>query len=142
VLIGVIAVSTVILLGGAMLWSRTFPWSGPPVCPNCRVPYQVLTDPPGDGARRTYEVLACLHCANTSTRVHGSPSRFAYCPACTQRTLETPVKRLPPSLENPLQVEVDERCHVCGYEDVRVVPPPWSSQRGRGKVIPFPARPR
>lgn len=149
-LIAVILVSAVVMMVAFMLYSRTSPFERTPRCPNCEIPYLKLVDPQDEraahtGPRRTYEVLACPQCTNTTTRVYGTPSRFAYCPACNQRTLETPARRLPPSIEAPLAVEIDERCHVCGYTHHLVLPPQFEDApmaAGRGKIIPFPTSER
>lgn len=138
-LLSVIALSASIFFVGALVASRTSPFGRAPLCPNCQIPYQAITAPHDGGARRTYEVLACVQCANTTTRVLGAASRFAHCPSCNQRALEIPVRRLPPTPENPLQVEVEERCHVCGHDDVVALPSAWQPRRGRGTVIPFPS---
>lgn len=137
-LIGVILVSTIVLLGSVLLYTRATPFDRPVRCPNCRIPYLALVDSTPRGAPvRSYRVLACPQCTNTITRVHGTASRFAYCPACSQRTLETPAKRLSPTISAPLAVEVEERCHVCGHTDVVVLPNVIQADLG-GKVIPFP----
>lgn len=141
-LIATIALASVILLGGMMLYTRTSPFERHPHCPNCSVAYITMA-PSGTG--RSYEVLACPECTNTITRVHGTPSRFAYCPSCQQRTLETPTRRLAPTVEAPLAVSVDERCHICGYGEQRVLPEPSErpvavGEPRLGKVIPFPER--
>ncbi|MEZ4316530.1 MAG: hypothetical protein R3F61_03470 [Myxococcota bacterium] len=148
-LIGVILVSALVMMVGFTLYSRTSPFERTPRCPNCHIPYLELVDPDRIGSnrggpRRTYDVLACPQCTNTTTRVYGTPSRFAYCPSCNQRTLETPARRLAPTLEAPLAVEVEERCHVCGYAHHLVLPPQHESpaSAGRGKVIPFPGAKR
>ncbi|MCB9678878.1 MAG: hypothetical protein H6737_27500 [Alphaproteobacteria bacterium] len=142
-LIGVILFAACTMLVALLLYTRTSPFQRTPLCPNCQIPYLKLVDPPDSPERRSYEVLACPQCTNTTTRVHGSPSRFAYCPSCNQRTLETPARRLPPTLEAPLSVEIDERCHVCGHEHVVILPPPFHTPVVmRGRVIPFPGAKR
>lgn len=137
-MIGTILVSAVVLFVGAMVYTRTRPFDGPPKCPSCDVPYLEL--PQGE-EHRTYDVLVCTECTNTSTVVFGTASRFAYCPTCRQRTLEMPVRRLAPMPDAPLSVEVAEHCHVCGHRDEVVLPEP-GVRIGRGKVIPFPTRGR
>lgn len=99
-------------------------------CPTCRVPYQVLSEA-GEGPNTTYDVLACPQCANTATLVHGARNHLSYCPACTNRTLETPTVRRPG--KQPI-VEVREHCHLCGFEQTFEVRAPAT----RGRVIPFP----
>ncbi len=151
-LIFTIALTATVMLVGFLLYTRTSPFERTARCPNCEVAYLELVEA-GEPAR-SYAVLACPQCTNTSTRVHGSPSRFAYCPSCRQRTLETPTRRLPPDIDAPLAVEVEERCHVCGHHDVLVLPAPHARglrvqaeaggasestpRHTRRTVIPFP----
>jgi hypothetical protein len=151
-LISISLITAAVMFVGFMLYTRTSPFDRPARCPNCEVPYIELAPPADDsGSQRTYAVLACPQCTNTSTRVHGTPSRFAYCPSCRQRTLETPTRRLPPDLDAPLAVEVEERCHLCGHHDAVVLPAqPLRDHRihaeagagtpppHRRTVIPFP----
>lgn len=120
-IVGTIAFAAVVLFVSTMVYSRTGPFGSTPSCPTCEVPFLVL-DVPAEPERRTYDVLVCPECTNSVTRVLGARSRFAWCPACRQRTLETPVHRLPPTPERPLAVEVEEHCHVCGYRDLVELP--------------------
>ncbi|MCA9568907.1 MAG: hypothetical protein KC656_13755 [Myxococcales bacterium] len=131
-----VVVATVVLFAGSMLYARARPFRPPAICPSCAVHMLEL---PRTLAPAPYDILICPHCANTVTRVHGMNSRFAACPACRQRTLETRVQRLPPTPETPIGVAVDELCHVCGHQD-HVVLPPEGVPAGKGKVIPFPRR--
>ena len=143
-LIAIVALSTGVLLSATLLYSRAAPLAGPPQCPNCHVMYVRLGSSAEDEAHRShraYEVFACPECTNTITRVHGAPSRFAYCPSCAQRTLETPTRRLSPTIDAPLAVAIEERCHVCGFHDERVLPEsgtPFEMPSAKGQVIPFP----
>lgn len=114
-LIATILVGAVVLLGSMLLYTRTRPLATTPTCPTCEADYLILEPPDEGGVRRTYDVLVCPECTNAITRVQGTKSRFAWCPACRQRTLETPVRRLPPAPLRPLAVEVEEQCHVCGF---------------------------
>lgn len=120
-------------------------------CPTCEIPLVRLTQGPSTepGDVRSYDVLACPTCTNTLTLVHGTRSRFAYCPACQQRTLETPCIRLAPEPDDPLPpgtlcIEVRERCHLCEHAEDTLIcietdltieeeDPPR-----QGQVIPFP----
>ena len=45
-------------------------------CPNCHAEYELISAA-GDGPNASYDVLACLFCVNTSTRVHGTQSELA-----------------------------------------------------------------
>lgn len=140
-MIATVLVAAMVLMGCTMVYTRARPFGGPARCPSCDVNLVELPSLDDEGEeRRTYDVLVCPHCTNTSTRVLGTRSRFAWCPQCRNRTLETPVVRLPPTPTAPIAVQVDERCHVCGFTDTRVLPEQqgWSPQKG--KVIPFPTR--
>jgi len=79
----------------------------------------------------TYEVLVCAPCANVATLVHGQKSRFAYCPACTNRALRAPALLRPDGV-----VEIHEHCELCDYRLQRTLPA--VAPRPAGKVIPFP----
>lgn len=110
-------------------------------CPTCRIPMIPLTSGPSTDPEhvRSYDVLACPSCTNAVTMVHGTRSQCAYCPACHQRTLETPcIRRSSPASDAP-EVEVREHCHICGYEAIVVIrgeAPPEPT--ARGQVIRFP----
>lgn len=106
-------------------------------CPTCGVGYQVVS-PAGSGPNLTYDVLACPSCANTATMVRGGRGHPAHCPACGNRTLETPSVRLP---GEPIRVEVREHCPMCRHERTLVVGDTLHLPHGHaplGKVIPFP----
>ena len=130
-----VGLGALILLAGTALYTRTQLFGGSSACPSCAVPFIAIPQEP----RPNYDVLVCAQCANTVTAVHGGPSRFAACPDCHQRTLEVTAVRLPPSVHAPIAVECHELCHVCNYQDVRLLP---ESGRpvARGLVIPFPTR--
>ncbi len=105
-------------------------------CPSCDVPMDAL--PMGSTADQphgTYEVLVCRECRNAATLAHGQRFRYAWCPACLQRSLETPCIRLPDD-DGKTVVEVHEECQLCGFTSTRrfegTAPP-------RGLVLPFPA---
>lgn len=134
-LLPAIVLGSVVLLVGAVLYTRTRLLGGPPVCPSCAAAFIPL--PQGD--RPAYDVLVCPQCANTMTAVHGGPSRFAACSECNQRTLEVNARRLPPTPEAPIAVECFEHCHVCNHQDRRILPDQPLEPR-RGVVIPFPQR--
>jgi hypothetical protein len=119
-------------------------------CVSCGVGL-VAVDIRSDGAlRASYEVMACPHCTNALTLVHGTRARYATCPDCRQRTLETPCIRLPdapstnPPPETRRRVEVHEHCHLCGHAAVIEVsdqpfePQSQAAHHPRGQVIPFP----
>lgn len=128
----------VIVLSALVFTVAAVAYRGLPVrqCPTCRTDYEVVAEA-GGGPNLTYDVLACPQCANTATRVHGSHSHLAYCPACRNRALETPSVRT--SLQPPA-VEIREFCHLCDFQrtyEVRAenLPP-------LAEVIPFPTRQR
>ena len=127
------------MLAGFIYASRHSIWDPEPRCVNCGQLYLILNPPDAFEERRFYEILVCPHCTNAATRVHGRISRFAICPRCNQRTLETPVRRLPPTRLAPVAVEVSEHCHVCAFEEEYRIPDHKRPQR-QGKVLPF--RPR
>lgn len=114
-------------------------------CPSCgRTLVSLGRDGPDltsrsiDGDPLTYEVLVCPTCTNALTHVHGARSRYAYCPECRHRTLETPCIRLPDSVDGRRRVEVHEQCTLCGHHDLREVGDPPKIPERRGQVIPFP----
>lgn len=108
-------------------------------CPSCGVPLAVISPNDADGPLG-YEVLACPRCTNALTLVHGSRARYAYCPECHQRTLETPCIRLPDTPEGQRRVEVHEHCHLCGHMAVREVSDPPVEPAKRGQILPFRRR--
>lgn len=113
-------------------------------CPSCGVelvPTPIARD---GGAADTYEVLCCPRCSNAVTLVHGVRHRFAHCPDCHQRTLETPCIRLPDGPDGQRRVEVHETCHLCAHHAVREwSDKPWEIAAKRGLVLPFrPKGPR
>jgi hypothetical protein len=101
-------------------------------CPNCHAEYELISAA-GDGPNASYDVLACPFCVNTSTRVHGTQSELAWCPACRNQTLETPSLRLP---GEGRRIEVREHCGICEFERSYVVGE--GEIRPLGRVIPFP----
>lgn len=103
-------------------------------CPACR---DAMIDLPRTEAR-AYEVLACPRCPTAVTLAVGQRARLSWCPTCKQRALETPCHRQP-SEDGSLVVEVHERCHLCGHEDIHIVEGPAPP---RGLVVPFPPEPR
>ena len=112
-------------------------------CPSCGVeltPLRVARD----GAIAAYEVMCCPRCSNAVTLVHGVRHRFAHCPDCHQRTLETPCIRLPDSADGHRRVEVHESCHLCAHHAIRELSDgPWETPMKRGLVLPFrPKDPR
>lgn len=115
-------------------------------CPSCRTPMQTLARPGDDaeavqpGTRAagvpSYEVLVCDGCCNAATLVHGHQSRFAYCPACLNRSLRTPCIRRPDGA-----VKVEERCDLCGFRAERTFHDHSEEEAEdppMGQVIPFP----
>lgn len=104
-------------------------------CPNCRTPMAALPDEAPLGVR-SYRVHACRTCTNVVTQVHGARSRWAWCPACRQRALETPVHRLPNAPDGSPQAEVHELCHICGHELMVRLPELTPVAQG-GKVLHF-----
>lgn len=113
-------------------------------CPSCGDPMRPVDLSPADrpaparaGVRSdgretpTYEVLVCEPCANTATLVHGQKSRFAYCPACTNRSLRAPALLRPDGT-----LEIHEECELCGYRSTAHLP--IGASRPAGQVIPFP----
>ncbi len=100
-------------------------------CPTCKVDYEVISET--GGMNLTYDVLACPRCSNCATRVHGTHSHLAYCPACRNRSLETPSVRT--SLQPP-EIEIRENCHLCGFQ--RTFAARGEEPRKIGVVIPFP----
>lgn len=112
-------------------------------CPSCGVELVALRVA-RDAGPASYEVLACPRCSNAITLVHGVRHRFAHCPDCHQRTLETPCIRLPDGPDGQRRVEVHESCHLCAHQAVRELSDgPWESPTKRGLVLPFrPKDPR
>ncbi|HMV67226.1 MAG TPA: hypothetical protein PKA64_10275 [Myxococcota bacterium] len=104
-----------------------------PRCPACHVPYE-LVSAAGQGPNAAYDVLACPFCACTATRVPGTRSPLAWCPACHGQSLHVRCIRLP---GDPLEVEVHELCAACEYEREYSVGE-GGLDRPLGKVIPFP----
>ena len=100
-------------------------------CPSCATRLAPL---PLAQLHRSYEVLVCATCTNTVTAVHGARSESAYCPSCRQRSLETPVVRLPNGKHGPL-VEVHEYCHLCEHQENVVF---GRQDDERGRVLEFP----
>ncbi|MEN0063069.1 MAG: hypothetical protein AAGA48_13020 [Myxococcota bacterium] len=106
-------------------------------CTVCGAERVVIEAPPD--RHRTYDVLACPHCTDVVTMVHGQPSRFATCPSCSQFGLEveatavglTEVGELP-------AIEVEESCRICGYADEWSVPDRIDELPNN--VIEFPRR--
>ena len=133
-----------LLMGFALLGAALWVLRRQRRCPSCSEPMRAVDLGPADrpaSARAgvpsagvetpTYEVLVCARCTNAATLVHGQKSRFAYCPACTNRALRAPALLRPDGV-----VEVHEHCELCGYRLQRELPalPP----RPAGIVIPFP----
>ncbi len=111
-------------------------------CPSCRVDLVSLnpmTEGKGPGPLG-YEVLVCPRCTNALTLVAGSRSRYAFCPECRQRTLETPCIRIPDGPEGQPRVEVHENCQLCGHQAVREVGDVPPTNDKRGQVLQFPIR--
>jgi uncharacterized protein YbaR (Trm112 family) len=130
------AVATGLLIAALVLWVLRRQRR----CPSCRVPLAVVADAEtttADGLPLGYEVLACPLCTNALTLVHGTRTRYAYCPECRQRTLETPCIRLPDSDDGAHRVEIHEHCHLCGYMAVREASDPPRAPEKRGQVLPF-----
>jgi hypothetical protein len=119
-------------------------------CPSCGVELVAVGDGTSDdGVRLTYDVLACPHCRNVLTMVEGKRSRYATCPECKERTLETACIRLPdaagaqpvgdgPDSQPQRRVEVHEHCHLCDHGAVREISDAPHGPSKRGQVIPFP----
>lgn len=106
-------------------------------CPSCHIPLVPVTTSADGGPPLTYEVLACPTCTNAITLVHGNRARYAWCPECRQRTLETPCIRLPDAGGKP-RVDVHEHCHLCGHAAIREVGEPGDKPLRRGIVLAFP----
>jgi hypothetical protein len=115
-----------------------------PACPASRGPVALLVPVVEDLPRRSYEVCGCGTCRTAIATVHGVPSRWAYCPACFQRTLQVDWAVVPEP--GDLEVSVDERCHLCGHEDGVTMWLPVDDDASLredarlGRVIPFPSR--
>jgi hypothetical protein len=110
-------------------------------CPSCGVHLVNIAHPgsrAADGTTITYEVLVCPSCTNALTLIAGSRQRYAWCPECRQRTLETPCIRLPDTAEGRRRVEVHEHCHLCGHMAVREIGDPALAPAKRGQVLQFP----
>ncbi len=111
-------------------------------CPSCGVNLVTVAQPgstAADGAQVTYEVLACPSCTNALTLIAGSRQRYAWCPECRQRTLETPCIRLPDTAEGRRRVEVHEHCHLCGHLAVRELGDAGEAAPSkRGQILHFP----
>lgn len=134
-----------LILAGALTWAMRRKRD----CPSCGLPLVSLgrhgTDLVSksiDGDPLTYEVLVCPRCTNALINVHGARSRYADCPDCHQRTLETPCIRLPDTPESRRRVEVHEHCPLCGHMAVREVADPPFSPSKRGQVLQFPGNRR
>lgn len=134
------ALCTVSLVAGGVMWALRRQRN----CPSCRVALVPLGKGPEnvshsvDGELLTYEVLVCPRCTNALTNVHGARSRYAFCPECRQRTLETPCIRLPDTADGRRRVEVHENCHLCDHGAVREVADPSNTPARRGQVLQFP----
>jgi hypothetical protein len=98
-------------------------------CPTCRDSLMELPKP----EERTYEVLACPRCPTAVTLAVGQRARLSWCPSCRQRALDTPCIRQPDA-DGTVAVEVQERCHLCGHEEVLLIE---TSAPPRGLVVPF-----
>ena len=98
-----------------------------PACPRCDGSLQRIL--PMDPLH-LYEVLSCSECSAIVTTAQGRGARHTWCPACRQRALELSVNLTASGLE------VNERCHLCGHSETRVVPMPDAAPRGI--VIDFP----
>jgi len=111
-------------------------------CPSCRVELVSLNpQKTGDGAGPLgYEVLVCPRCTNALTLVAGSRSRYAFCPECRQRTLETPCIRIPDGQDGQPRVEVHENCQLCGHQAVREVGDTGPQKEKKGQVLQFPGK--
>jgi hypothetical protein len=101
-------------------------------CPSCGVEL-VTVSRPGEGPNVAYEVVACPHCSQTGTIVHGARATVAVCPVCHEHALELPTVRL---AGLPPRVGVRETCSACGHERSYTV---IAGDHGPGgTVIPFP----
>lgn len=107
-------------------------------CPTCRVTMVALRDAPAEGEPRSYEILACGTCDLAISAVHAVPSAWAYCPACMQRSLQIACARLPVPDGRPPVVRAQETCHLCGFEEARVLGGREPEPSRQGRVIPFP----
>lgn len=109
-------------------------------CPTCDSPWAEVCAS-GEGPNETYDILACTGCSNTATRVHGLTSSLAYCPACKHRSLATLTSRQSTTGRSPkVHVEVQETCHLCGFEHRWVTHQQTDAvdPRPMARVIPFP----
>ena len=104
-------------------------------CPSCNAALVPVES--GERPDRTWQALACPRCTTAVTLAHGTRGRFAWCPACRQRSMEVPCLRLPDEDGHPV-VEVHERCTLCGYAR-EVVVGRHSGAAPRGLVLPFPS---
>jgi hypothetical protein len=110
-------------------------------CPACLVALQPLRETRDAQPLYGYDVYACTRCTNAFTAMIGHRHRFAHCPDCHQRTLETPCIRVADGSEGQRRVEVHESCHLCGHHATREVSDlPYLSPPKRGQIVPF--RPR
>lgn len=100
-------------------------------CPTCAAPMHPIA--PVEGPAPAYEVLVCGRCRAVATATAGHASTHTWCPACRNLSLLTTPRRLGDE-EGQVRVEVEERCHLCGWEEERGFaggPPP------RGLVVDF-----
>lgn len=114
-------------------------------CPACKVALKPLAEhvEASDDAERSYEVFACNSCELAFTAVHGVASAWAYCPMCKQRSLQVQSARLPGPKAGPPVARAVEICHLCGFEDSRLLGGQLPVAEAReGRVIPFPGRQR
>ena len=107
-------------------------------CSSCGTELEVLAAPDG---LHTYEVLVCPSCPTAEVLSHGSRNRFAYCPRCGRKALQTVAERLPDPPGQRL-VHVKENCQVCGYGDIRFVSSDVQNDGPeqppkKGDVLPF-----
>jgi len=106
-------------------------------CSNCKEDLVSIAAPDG---LHTYEVMACTSCDVAEVLSNGTPNRFAFCPRCGRRGLETLADRLPDP-PGQILVQVKEACQVCGYGDTRYVT--YDREEGskptppKGDVLPF-----
>ncbi len=117
----VLAATMAAFLGFALWQSRLITSSVRRRCVVCGAEREVVTPPPG--RHRTYDVVACPQCTDVQAVVHGQPTRFAICPACSQFGLEVEATSVAPSEVGALPpIEVEESCRICGYSDEWGVP--------------------
>ena len=110
-------------------------WTGRPACPSCRIPLHCVPGRPFPP--RSYEVWVCQRCTNALTLATNGD--IPECGACRQRSLLTPVWRLPADAQGDPAIQIHEHCPVCSHSAIVDFPEMEADSR-LAVVIPFPGR--